>query len=70
MASIPQDSFIIATTISNSGSKIYWTLLERIEVSQSSDDKSFGEPLYDYTFYNGLGVLKIEGQRITVVENG
>ena len=65
--SIPRDAFIVAVTLSPQGSLIYWQLLERSLISQSTaDDSQYDNPYYDYIFFNPYGLLKIEGGKVTV----
>ena len=65
---IPQDAYVIAITLAQTGSRVYWTLLERNGVSQQSNgDAPNAMPSYDFAFYNALyGVLTIEGQRVVI----
>lgn len=66
--SIPQDAYIIATTLSNSGTVRYWNLAEKSEVSQGTVNTSDypQQPQYDYLFYSPFGYLKIIGRKMTV----
>ncbi len=66
MQSIPDTAFVIATTLSDSGSLVYWQLVERSEIQYGETNASaYDNPQYDYSFYNPVyGVLQIKGREI------